>query len=86
MAEKHSHRYSVYERGTDRPIYIHGTAAECAAALGIAVHTFHTYVTKQRKNHPQAPGWIEICFDEEDDTNSCDVCVSALDQFAKEHI
>ena len=64
--------YSVYESGTDRPICIHGTAAECAAALGVAVDTFRTYVAKKRKNHPQSPDWIEIYFDEEDDNSNLD--------------
>ena len=65
--------YSIYERGTDRPICIHATAVECAAALGIEVHTFHTYVTKQRKNHPDAPRWIEIFREDEEDSIDLDL-------------
>ena len=59
--------YSVYESGTDRPIYIYGTAVECAAALGITVETFRTYVMLKRKNHPHLPQWMDLYFDEFDD-------------------
>ena len=69
MAGKFPYHYSVYESGTDRPICIHGTAVECAAALGVAVETFRTYIAKKRKNHPQAPEWFQIYFDEEDDSD-----------------
>ena len=59
--------YSIYERGTDRPIYIYGTAVECAAALGITVETFRTYVMLKRKNNPRFPQWMDLYFDEFDD-------------------
>ena len=58
--------YSVYETGTDRPICIHGTAEECAAAMDIEVQTFYTYITRFRAG-PLAPKKIEIFRDEEDD-------------------
>ncbi len=44
--------YSVYARGTDRPIMIAGTAAECAAALGITRSSFYTQIVRTRKGQP----------------------------------
>jgi hypothetical protein len=41
-------RYSVYETGTDRPICIFGTPAQCAEALGIETHTFYNYLARLR--------------------------------------
>lgn len=67
MPKGHPQHYSVYENGTDQPICIHATAAQCAAALGVDPHTFYTYVAKRRKNHSQPPGGFRIYFDEEDD-------------------
>lgn len=61
--------YSVYERGTDRPIFIHGTPAQCAEAMGVPVETFYHYLTRIRKGLPNAPQKYEIIkddFDEED--------------------
>ena len=57
-------RYSVYERGTDRPIMIHGTAEECARALGVARSSFYAYLVRQRKGQPQQ---IEIFIEEPDE-------------------
>ena len=71
MAGKRDHRYSVYERGTDRPICIYGTSEQCAAALGIPVHTFYTYITRQRSGR-KAPKKIEIFFDDIDDEEESD--------------
>ena len=39
--------YSVYRRPDDRPIYIHGTARECAKAMGIAISTFRSFACRQ---------------------------------------
>ena len=86
MAGRHQRHYSVYENGTDRPICIHGTAAECAASLGIDIHTFYNYVARKRKNDPHAPEWIEIYFDEDDDTSDSEVNESTLNNFDKESI
>lgn len=49
---KRTRRYSVYEAGTDRPLRIWGTSVECAAAMGIALHTFYNYVKLSRNGHP----------------------------------
>ena len=48
MSSYKLNRYSVYERGTDRPIYIYGTAAECAAALGMKLDSFYRLLWRQR--------------------------------------
>lgn len=62
-------KYSVYERGTDRPIMIHGTAAECAAAMGVRTNTFYIYVMRQNKGWPQR---IEIFMDDPDEEDDAD--------------
>ena len=40
--------YSVYNRKTDEPVYIHGTARECAEAMGVKVNTFYNYVHRNK--------------------------------------
>lgn len=55
-----ANRYSVYEAGTDRPIYINGTSKECAKAMGITLSSFYTYRTRG------APHKFDIYIDEED--------------------
>ena len=72
MAGKPYKRYSVYERGTDRPICIYGTAEECAAALGVPLQTFYTYVARQRHGHKERRKKIEIFFDDFDDEEEPD--------------
>lgn len=62
-------KYSVYERGTDRPIMIHGTAEECAAAMGVRTNTFYIYVMRQNKGRPQR---IEIFVDDPDEEDDAD--------------
>ncbi len=47
-----ANRYSVYETGTDRPIRIWGTSAECAASMGIDRHSFYKYVMRARNGQP----------------------------------
>lgn len=58
-------RYSVYERGTDRPFFIAGTAAECAEALGITLQSFYKQVQRSRRGHP--PQKYEIFIDEDEE-------------------
>lgn len=41
--------YSVYNRKTDEPVYIHGTSHECAKAMGVTRSTFLCYVTRNRQ-------------------------------------
>lgn len=60
-----ANRYSVYERGTDRPICIYGTSRECAAALGVKLKSFYTYVKRMRGGAPLKG--IEIFIDDKDD-------------------
>lgn len=40
--------YSVYERGTEMPIVIHGTVKECTEVLGITEATFRSYLSHTR--------------------------------------
>ena len=68
---KMTKRYSVYERGTDRPIYINGTAEECAAALGITRRSFYTQVMRSNKGHP--PQYYEIFIDDTDEEEDYEV-------------
>ena len=56
--------YSVYERGTDRPIYIHGTAEECAKAMGVDTPTFYHYISRARRKSPHALQKFEIVKDD----------------------
>ena len=62
-----ANRYSVYERGTDRPICIHGTSDECAKALGIERRTFYSYIARARRGKIGAPTKYEIFEDEDDE-------------------
>lgn len=41
--------YSAYNRKTDEPIIIHGTARDCASAMGVMTNSFFAYLTRQRK-------------------------------------
>jgi hypothetical protein len=60
-------KYSVYERGTDRPIVIYGTARECAEAMGIAYESFRKFLYLQKHRHPMEKYEIfEDPTDEED--------------------
>lgn len=52
MAGKAKHRFSVYERGTDRPIIIYGLARECAEAMGITEASFWKALNKQGHGDP----------------------------------
>lgn len=56
--------YSVYNRKTDAPVYIHGTSVECAAAMGITRSTFLCYVTRNRQGKQCK---YDIYIDEEDE-------------------
>ena len=44
--------YSVYERGTDRPIFIYGTGQQCADALGITRPSFYKQLNRTRQGLP----------------------------------
>lgn len=58
-------RYSVYERGTDRPLCIYGTTVECAKVLGVAPDTLYTYVCRIRQGHRMRK--YDIYIDDEED-------------------
>lgn len=57
--------YSVYARGTDRPIFIHGTAEECCKALGINTRSFYKQIWRARHGRPSLK--YEIITDEDDE-------------------
>lgn len=43
--------YSVYNRKTDLPVFVHGTSVECMRAMGVRPRTFYSYVShNQRKS------------------------------------
>jgi hypothetical protein len=65
MSKTNLKRYSVYERGTDRPIIIYGTAVECAEALGISRDGFFKLLWRQR--HSNTPKSIEIFEDDDEE-------------------
>ena len=69
MRGRKINRYSVYERGTDRPIMIHGTADECAAALGVLRRTFYIYIIRQERGDRMN---IEIFRDDPNDEEDLD--------------
>lgn len=60
--------YSVYERKTDRPIVIHGTAKECMEATGLTWRTFYSYVSRTKNGITR--GRYEIYADEDDEEDS----------------
>ena len=40
--------YSVYNRKTNMPVFIHGTTSECCASMGVTVNTFYHYVHRNK--------------------------------------
>ena len=62
-----TNRYSVYETGTDRPLMIWGSAERCAAALGVDVRTFYTYIMRTRKGRGPKKYEIIIHTEKEED-------------------
>jgi hypothetical protein len=57
-------RYSIYDRKTGQPVYIYGTAEECAAAAGITLGSFRTYMSHTRTG--ARAGRYEVYEDGED--------------------
>lgn len=41
--------YSVYNRKTDAPVFIHGTMPECIAVMRVKPATFYHYLVRNRK-------------------------------------
>ena len=62
-----ANRYSVYERGTDRPLMIWGSARQCAEALGVNVHSFYRYISRAREGQPIKKLEIIIHTEKEED-------------------
>lgn len=60
-------RYTVYNRRTDLPVIIGGTARQCAAAMGITYGSFHTTYTKLKNGHKKASRKCEIFRDDPED-------------------
>lgn len=58
-------KYSVYDRRTDMPVLIHGTAAECAACMGIDTNSF--YHSLKRSQAGRSKTKYEIFIDEDQD-------------------
>lgn len=42
-------KYSVYDRHTDMPVLIHGTAEQCAKCMGIKLNSFYRTLMRQRE-------------------------------------
>ena len=59
--------YTVYNRRTDFPVIIGGTARECAAAMKISLGRFHTIYTKLKNGHKRATRKWEIFRDDPGD-------------------
>lgn len=57
---KNHFTYTVYDCRTDFPLVIGGTAKECAAAMGITLHSFRTIYTKLKNGNTQATRKWEI--------------------------
>lgn len=66
MARRQYKHYSVYERRTDRPIMIHGTAAECIKATGLTPPTFYSYISKTKSGTTKRRYDVYVDDDEED--------------------
>lgn len=65
MAGKPHTYYSVYNRRTDQPVFIHGMAKECAKAMKVTPATFYHYITRNRTGF--LPCKYDIFVDEEDE-------------------
>ena len=61
------HYYTVYDRRTDLPLIIGGTARECAAAMKIDLGSFHTIYTKLKNGNKKATRKWEIFRDDPGD-------------------
>ena len=60
-------RYTVYDRRTDLPVMVNGTARECAAAMGVTLGSFRTLYTKLKNGCPAVGHRWEIFKDGPDD-------------------
>ena len=55
MKYKNVKRYSVYEKKTDFPVIVNGTADECARAMGVALNTF-----RKLASYKKSDKWLVI--------------------------
>jgi hypothetical protein len=69
MAKVPYRYYSVYERRTDKPVVIYGTAKECAKVMGVTMTTFYIYVTRTRKGFGKRKYDIYVDDSEEEEQN-----------------
>lgn len=60
-------KYSVYDRRTDMLIIINGTAAQCAACMGIDKQSFYKALVRQRKREDCPGAKYEIFIDDDQD-------------------
>jgi hypothetical protein len=59
-------RYSVYNKKTDMPVYIYGTAEQCAKAMGIKTASFYATHSKIKRGVWTHRHWEIIEEDEVD--------------------
>lgn len=64
--------YSVYERATDKPVMIYGTAEECSRAMGITRNSFYSKIAKERSGGRRSRKY-EIFEDEEVDNDELEI-------------
>lgn len=64
-------KYSVYDKRTDQPVIIGGTAEECAAAMGVATWTFYVEYSKLKNGKLKSNKW-EIFLDDDDEEVAAD--------------
>ena len=64
--------YTVYDRRTDMPVIISGTAMECAAVMGITLGSFRTIYSKLKNEREQATQKWEIFRDEPEEEEETD--------------
>ena len=62
---KNHFTYTVYDRRTDMPLVIGGTAKECAAAMGITLGSFRTIYSKFKNGNKQSTRKWEIFLDDQ---------------------
>ena len=59
-------KYSVYDRRTDMPIIINGTAEQCAARMGLKLNSFYRALMRQRGASSAVK--YEVVIDEDQDS------------------
>ena len=58
--------YSVYNRKTEMPVFIHGTSDECMRAMGVKPRSFYSYVSHNLRNSRDCKWEIIVEGPEED--------------------